>query len=333
MKSPFTGGSVTLKTEKRELEYRNETFKIRAHSYVCEDTRTEFTTDELDEIDIRQVHNLYRKKHAIPFPEEMQNIRKKYKLSARKMSLILGFGENQYNKYENGAIPSLSNARLIQSAEDPRDFLRYLKNSDISKRQKEEKVAFVKKIIFEEQNSATLNLAEYLLGSLEPNEYNGFREPNVEKVMQMILYFAIRLNPWETGLNKLMFYVDFLHFKRTCFSISGSNYRAIKYGPVPKKYSALFEEAESQGYIKINYDETRFENSICKQFFSADTSFDKKLFAEDELETLGDVATRFDGKKASEISKVSHQEAAWTEHIKNKELINYLYAFDLKALT
>jgi putative zinc finger/helix-turn-helix YgiT family protein len=333
MKSPFTGGPVTLKTEEQELEFRNETFKIRAHSYVCEDTGTEFTTDELDEIDIRQVHNLYREKHTIPFPEEMQNIRKKYKLSARKMSLILGFGENQYNKYENGAIPSLSNARLIQSAKNPRDFREYLKDSGILEGEKlKKKIAVVEDLIYEEQNSPKLTLVEYLLGSMKPDEYNGFREPELEKAMHIILYFAMRLKPWETGMNKMMFYTDFLHFKRTCFSISGSAYRAIQYGPVPKRYGALFEEAETQGYINIKYDETRYEGSICKQFFPAEITFNKKLFAEDELKTLNDVATGFDGKKTSKISKISHQEAAWTEHIKNKELINYLYAFDLKAL-
>jgi len=333
MKSPFTGGSVALKTELRELTFRGESFKINAHYYICEDTGTEFTTDELDEIDTRQVHNLYRKKHSIPFPEEMQKIREKYKVSARKMSLILGFGENQYNKYENGSMPSLSNARLIQTAENANDFLRFLKESDVLEEKKlKKKVAFVEKLIYEDLTSPALNLVEYLLGSMKPDEYSGFREPRLERALNMILYFAKQLNPWETGMNKLMFYSDFLHFKRTCFSVSGSAYRALKFGPVPKRYGALFEEAENQGYIKIKYNKTRHQGSIGKQFFPGDINFDKKLFSKDELATLNDVADHFKGKKTTEISEISHEEAAWTEHIENKELINYLYAFDLKAL-
>jgi hypothetical protein len=64
--------------------------------------------------------------------------------------------------------------------------------------------------------------------------------------MNMILYFAQKLAPWETGLNKLMFYTDFLNYKRFCFAVSGTTYRAIQYGPVPQKYEALFEEAFPQ---------------------------------------------------------------------------------------
>lgn len=333
MESPITGGPTRLETEPRELEFRNETYTIKYHYYVCEDTGTEFTTDELDEINITQVHNLYRKKHSIPFPEEMRSIREKYDLSARKMSLILEFGENQYNKYENGAMPSLSNARLIQAAKDPEDFLEFLKASNVLEGNKlEKKVNHIKRLIFEESTSPKLNLIEYLLGDSRPNEYNGFREPNLEKVMNMILYFATQMNPWETGMNKVMFYSDFSFFKRTCFSISGTEYRAIQHGPVLKKYGAIFEEAEEMGFINIRYDESRYEGSICKQFLPGEKTFNSDLFTKQELQTLKSVVDRFEGMKTSEISDISHEEDAWLENIEEKGLINYLHAFDLKAL-
>lgn len=333
MESPITGGSTRLETEPRELEFRNETYAIKYHYYVCEDTDTEFTTDELDEINITQVHNLYRKNHSIPFPEEMRSIREKYNLSARKMSLILEFGENQYNKYENGAMPSLSNARLIQAAKDPEDFLEFLKASNVLEGKKlEKKIKHIKKLIFEETTSPKLNLIEYLLGDSRPNEYNGFREPNLEKVMNMILFFAERMSPWETGMNKLMFYSDFTFFKRTCFSISGTEYRAIQHGPVLKKYGAVFEEAEEKGFINIRFDEERYEGNICKQFLPADRQFNDGLFTNDELETLKNVVDRFKGKSTAEISDISHEENAWVKNNEEKKLINYLHAFDLKAL-
>ncbi|MDR8394071.1 DUF4065 domain-containing protein [Aliifodinibius sp. S!AR15-10] len=332
MESPITGGPARLETEQRDLEFRKETFTIKYHYYICEDTGTGFTTDELDEINITQVHNLYRKTHSIPFPEEMRSIREKYGLSARKMSLILEFGENQYNQYENGAMPSLSNARLIQAAKDPEDFLEFLKASNVLEgKALDKKIRQIEKIIYEETTTPNLNLIEYLLGDSRPNEYNGFREPNLERVMNMILFFAEQMSPWETGMNKLMFYSDFTFFKRTCFSISGTEYRAIQYGPVLKKYGAIFEEAEENDFIKIKYDETRYEDSICRQFFPGDKSFNADLFTDDELKTLDDVVSRFEGKKTSEISDISHGEDAWLENNEEKKLINYLHAFDLKA--
>ncbi len=63
--------------------------------------------------DMEQVYRQYRERHGIPSPEDIKAIRLKYRVSAAKMSRILGFGANQYRLYEAGEMPSLSNARLI----------------------------------------------------------------------------------------------------------------------------------------------------------------------------------------------------------------------------
>lgn len=63
MQSPFTGGAVQLVKEPKELEFRNEIFEIIYHSWKCTDTGELFTTDELDTVNINQVHNKYREKY------------------------------------------------------------------------------------------------------------------------------------------------------------------------------------------------------------------------------------------------------------------------------
>ena len=63
--------------------------------------------------DMEQVYRQYRERHGIPSPEDIKAIRLKYRVSAAKMSRILGLGANQYRLYEAGEMPSLSNARLI----------------------------------------------------------------------------------------------------------------------------------------------------------------------------------------------------------------------------
>jgi len=114
MKSPITGKEMTLKRKKNSLSFRKEEFMIFSHFYLCEDTGEEFTSTELDEINLLQVHNQYRDKHNLPFPFEIKEIRNKYGLSGTKMSEILGFGVNSYRNYEHGEVPSNSNGRLIQ---------------------------------------------------------------------------------------------------------------------------------------------------------------------------------------------------------------------------
>lgn len=66
MKSPFTGGKVTLQQEKSELIFRKEKFQYVSLYYQCEDTKERFTTTEIDEINLGQVYNQYRAKYGIP---------------------------------------------------------------------------------------------------------------------------------------------------------------------------------------------------------------------------------------------------------------------------
>ncbi|MCH5227299.1 MAG: type II toxin-antitoxin system MqsA family antitoxin [Muribaculaceae bacterium] len=122
MDSPFCDGKGTLIEKKTHIPYRKENFEITRKMYRCDQTGLEFSTEEQDEEVVKQIYDAYRKKHGIPFPSEIKALRKKYGLSASKMSLILGFGMNQYHNYEKGEVPSLSNAKLILAAMNPEFF-------------------------------------------------------------------------------------------------------------------------------------------------------------------------------------------------------------------
>ena len=123
MKSPITGKEMILTKEKRSLNFRKVNFDIVFHYYKCEDSGEQFTTTELDDLNMNQVYNQYRDLFKIPFPDEILRIREKYNLAAAKMSEILGFGTNSYRQYEAGEMPSVSNARLIQMIDDPKKFI------------------------------------------------------------------------------------------------------------------------------------------------------------------------------------------------------------------
>jgi len=68
--------------EPGKLTYRKEDFSFNFHGYRCEDSKEQFTTTALGNINIGQAYNQYREKYNIPFPEEIKAIRKKYELSA-----------------------------------------------------------------------------------------------------------------------------------------------------------------------------------------------------------------------------------------------------------
>ena len=139
MDSPFCDGKASLKERTAIVPFRKENFRITRKVYVCDKTGIEFSTEEQDYEALETVHNLYRKKHCIPSPEEIQEIRLNYNISTTKMSLILGMGINQYHNYENGEIPSLSNARLIMAAKNKNMFLCFLEAAKQSLTEKDYK--------------------------------------------------------------------------------------------------------------------------------------------------------------------------------------------------
>jgi transcriptional regulator with XRE-family HTH domain len=332
MKSPLTGKEIRLQIEERNLSFRKEEFPVQYHYYLCEDSNEQFTTPELDELNIIQVHNLYRKKHNLPFPDELKLIREKYAISAVKMAEVLGFGINMYRAYENGEIPSDSNARLIQLASDPEELKKLVILSNVFEGKDKEKVLRKIDELIEDKNAIILyDQVSFLMGSSRPDEFNGFKKPDLEKYLHVLVHFAVNIRPMKTKLNKLMFYTDFLHYKNHCISITGSQYRALPYGPVPANYSSLIEYAESYGYIKTEYKWIirNNEDVLSEIYHPGLRTFDPELFTEVELQTLNKVCDLFKNSNTAQIVNKSHEEIGWKKNIAQQELINYNYGFEL----
>ena len=334
MKSPITGLEMKLTKEQRSMIFRKETFDIVFHYYQCEDSREQFTSAALDELNMNQVYNQYRDKFNIPFPDEINNIRSKYGLSASKMSEILGFGVNSYRQYEAGEIPSIANAKLIQIVDDPQNFMEM--TALCGTLDEKARVKYIQKAIFlaeeKKRNIFNINFKEYLLGKHLADIYSGYRNPNFEKITEMVVYFSDKLSPFKTKMNKLLFYADFLMFKQSCFSISGMRYKAIEMGPVPINFQSIFEYLANKDEIDIFT--TEFPQGYIGEQFKAknDRPFRVELFSENELNVLEKVANVFKPTSTNQIIEISHLEEAWKKNEKNKSVISYEYAFDLNQM-
>jgi len=331
MKSPYTGKEMSIQKEWRPMTYRKEEFMVCFHTWHCEDSGEQFEDDNFAQLNHNQVLNQYRAKHFIPIPKEIRAIREKYGLNKIKMSEVMGFGANVYRQYEDGEMPSQSNARFIQLAADPREFRKLL---DISKAlddvSLEKTLKIIKKLLEEQKAKKEKKLIEkYLFGCTEPNLFNGFRTPELEKFAEMVLFFSEKLQPWKTKLNKLLFYTDFTFFKLYGQSISGAKYCAIDMGPVPDNFNSIYDYLVKKEIIKINY--TPFTNGGLGEQFFALKKFNAGLFQEEELSVLNDIFNRFNKTTTSDIIDISHKEEAWIKnHSESNKDISYLYAFDLK---
>ncbi|MGL5892645.1 MAG: type II toxin-antitoxin system antitoxin SocA domain-containing protein [Bacteroidia bacterium] len=334
MKSPITAKEMKLTKEIRSMEFRKETFEVVFHYYRCEDSGEQFTNTELDELNINQVYNQYRDLFNIPFPDEIIRIREKYELSASKMSEILGLGTNGYRQYEAGEMPSISNAKLIQLAQNPVNFKEMVSLCDTL--ENKIKVKYIQRAehLIEEhkRNIFNFNIKDYLLGNHLADVYSGYRNPSFEKFTEMVVFFAERLKPFKTKMNKLLFYADFMMFKQSCFSISGVRYKAIDMGPVPNNFNSVFEYLANNNDIDIYH--IQFQQGHEGEQFKArkDRPFDETKFSKEELKTLELIATKFKDVSTNDIIQLSHLEEAWKQNHKEKKEISYKYAFDLIQL-
>lgn len=335
MKSPFTGKVMPLRKDPRTLTFRKEKIDILYHYYHCANSNEQFTTTELDNLNLFQLYNLYREKHNIPFPDEIINIRKKYGLSALKMSKVLGFGANIYRNYENGEVPSESNAKLIHLAKSPKEFRKLVNlNGDLKEKEKNSLIVKLDQLVQTNRKEYFKEKLEALyLGSSHPSRYTGFVKPNFAKLIEMVVFFAEKCEPWKTKLNKLLFYADFGHFKNHGFSISGANYRAINMGPVVNNYNSTFEYIAENDFVDIHFIEYD-QGGYGEQFVAnSNKSFNKDIFSEEELNTLEKVNIKFNKISTKDIIGISHSEEIWRRNFTNgKTLISYLESFDLREI-
>jgi len=323
---------MPVKKEWRTVNFRKEAFDVLFHYYQCEDTGEKFEDENLTNLNFNQAVNQYREKFAIPFPEQIVSIREKYGIPAKTMSEILGFGINIYRQYESGEVPNQSNARLIQLAEDPHEFRKLLDLCRTIEARKKEKIYHrIEAILNQQKNQKTVReIEQYFLGPEIPSSFTGYRKPNLERLTEMVVFFAKKIQPYKTKLNKLLFFADFIMFRKTAFSISGAQYVALPMGPVPNNFNGIFEYLVNTGEVDVQYIDFD-DGGIGEQFVpNINRPFNTELFSSEEHKVLETVAKRFQNTSTSDIIALSHKEKAWAENQKGKGLINYRLGLEMQ---
>ncbi len=149
-----------------------------------------------------------------------------------------------------------------------------------------------------------------------------------EKLINAISYFAKHTKYCgKTKLMKLLYFLDFLHFKQTGKAITGLEYFAWERGPVPKE---LFEELENMkpdlsSAIKItpigDFQKVVSQKKVNDEFF---TKREKGI--------LENIALIFKEAKAEDMVEISHlKKEPWHKTLKEKgafKKIDYILAID-----
>ena len=152
-----------------------------------------------------------------------------------------------------------------------------------------------------------------------------------EKLINAVLFFAINTKYCgKTKLMKLLYFLDFIHFKQIGKSVTDLEYYAWKEGPVPKIF---FEEITKSPRKDIS----SLVSFTQKGDFQKITPIkgknpDLEYFSQRELKILKEISFIYKNVKAKDISDISHlPNEPWSKTKNDKgmfELIDYTLAID-----
>ncbi len=160
-----------------------------------------------------------------------------------------------------------------------------------------------------------------------------------EKLLNAILFFAKKVkHPSRVKMFKLLYFLDFMHFKQAGRPVTDQKYYAWDYGPAPRD---LWEELKSKMLpedIRQCLSIKPFATEADRQGFNfiAKKSADLSVFSPREKEILENLALIYKDATPSEMSEISHlANEPWDRTIKEKDkgaLIDFLLALDKDSL-
>lgn len=327
--SPLSGKPMRVIYEPDVWPFRGKEYPYIHISYRDDEAGEQFTTDESDTACYMQATNQYRAEFGIPYTDEIIAMRKRYGVSASKMALILGFGTNQYRLYEMGEVPSESNGKMIRSAANPKVFLDLVQGSRhlLSGNEYSKICSQVQTII---NASESYHEEQYAISRLFRSERglaNGFAPRSTIRLKNLLLHVLEQMgDTFQTKMNKVLFYIDFLAYREQGMAISGLAYNAIDFGPVPQRWDRVysaFDEVVQQPRLVFDQE--------CVALTS-DTHADMSHFTTRELNIIDTVCAKVKDLSAHDISELSHKEPAWQAHLHQPETIPYSEAFTIVAL-
>ena len=148
-------------------------------------------------------------------------------------------------------------------------------------------------------------------------------KPNYEKYKQMILAYLRQAtshdgNILKTKLAKMLYLADFAWFYEHLQSMSGMQYRRIKYGPVPDIYFRAIDELEESGKISI----TRKDDMLLISENRGSKIQSLEELSKKELKLIEKISEKWKNKKTSEIVDFTHNQLPY-KICQSDEIIPY----------
>lgn len=314
---------------KEQALFKEREVSFEAVYMYCE-LADEFYMDEhqIKENDIR-LKDAYRRAEGLLTSKEISAIRRKYGITQSDLCTLLGWGGKTITRYESHQIQDKAHDYILKKIDlDPEWFLVLLRDARVNLTHEAYQKYYVTATALYEADQD-----QYLRRAIQASYagfsgnllFNGNTELSLDKVVDVIRYFASSLkvtNLYKVKLMKLMWYADFLSFKKRGHAITGLVYQALPMGAVPIGHNSIINlkdvpcEEEDMG----EYNAYHF-------WLNKDAHFDH-ISKEDE-EILDEVIEKLGKMTKEEIVSFMHKEKAYTEKLP-KSIIEYKHAENLQ---
>lgn len=316
--------STYIKEYEEEFTIKGKIIKVKSNRRFCKKCNKLVYDLELDEETICKAYKLYNEQYGIPC-DKIIELRKNLNLSQELFAKIIGCAKKTLISYEKGtAIPNENYIIIFNSLLDNPSIIDALIESN-KYNFTEKEYNKIKSKIFNFISSNSFSFFDENDKGL--NEYNGYTKFNLNKVINMILYFA-KKGVLKTKLMKEMFYADFINYRETGASITGLKYAKLPFGPVPDDKDMILAQCAIDNYIEITEE---YNNEYVKYNIKTIEEFNQNIFDDYELKTLEKVEKYFSKFKSKQIADFSHVEKGYVETDYSKN-ISYKYAFDIERL-
>lgn len=175
-----------------------------------------------------------------------------------------------------------------------------------------------------EQGKRELTMGEFeklsSLLSVSFEEVEAGESPNYEKYKQMILSFLrLEKSVTKTKLAKLLYFADFSWFYYNLKSMSGMQYRKIKYGPVADPYFRIIDEMFDSGEIQID---NREDGAMIISQTRSGAKINLSGINKEEEKLIKNIEEKWKGKKTAEIVDFTHKQLPYLYAMEN-EVVSY----------
>ncbi|MDD6069700.1 MAG: DUF4065 domain-containing protein [Clostridiales bacterium] len=280
-------------------------------SYSNED-ENEFVTGRMENDNLLNARNEYRRVHGLLTSDEIVAIRENYGLSQVDLAKLLGWGEATISRYESKAIQDEAYDNMLRIIkENPLMAYGFLvrnvnkftepKQSDIKKRIIDNMDSYGK------ENIKRQALESEYINYNEPSEENGNQILDIDKLESIVTYFAKHIgNLYKIKLMKMLWYTDSLNYKVNNHSMTGLVYRHADMGALPIGHYLIMDLENINVKEEDDYDNTRFH------IFPKE-GIDMSCITQEDKMILDRVINKFKDFNTKDIVEYMHDEIAYKE--------------------